>query len=775
MIYVFDDCELDLEKVELRVGGLRRAVEPQVFDVLSVLVRHRDRLVPKEQLLDEVWQHRFVADSAISSRIKSARQAIGDDGRTQRLIRTVHDRGYQFVGDVREVGAAPRRGPVPVPVPATPTVGRETEVEAVLALLDRSRLLTLVGPGGVGKTRLATEVARRRCADGQQEPCFVDLTLIRAADDIHGAVLRGLGFHDGEEADALVLEEAVRGRSLLLVLDNFEHVLDGAGLASRLVASSPGVQVLVTSRAPLRVAGEHVHDVAPLPIDPAVALFAQAAAASDPSFALADAQLDDVRAICRSLDGLPLAIELAAGQVRTLPPSLLRSRLGARLGSADLAPRDAPLRHRTMRETVDWSLQLLDGRSRRLFARLGVFNGPVPLDAITGVGDDAAGDVVDPLARLVDHSLVRRVAGVAGEPRFVLLEVLRERARELLAEGGERAEIERRHAGFVAGFVEDIEEHRWTDGAETWIDRIVELLGEIRAAHDWARAHGEAELAARIAGCLGNYWHSQGNPAGYRSWARDALAARDDLEPLVRGRLLISAGFVAWPDSAVEARDLWTTALETFRAIGHERYVARCLGLLAGTYIGDDTNAEHAGRLCDESVERARRTGEVKLLGSSLNIRGEIARVQGDDDAARGYYEEALGCIDEVGHRAILLGNLAFLADHRGDLHEARRLGCEALRLAWSAGRWKTVSTMLWLLGGPELGLGRPERGAMLLGAGDEGLRALGANLHPGDRSEHRRIADALTAALGEQRARHLGEEGARLPLAAAVALALAE
>src|SRR5262245_14168748 len=408
-VFLFDRCELDLGTVELRVEGQARAVEPQVFDVLAFLVRHRDRLVPKEELLDAVWQHRFVTDSALSSRIKSARAAIGDDGRAQRLIRTVHGRGYQFVADVRirepaapsearsEGPAAP--GPTPVPRPATPTIGRDVAIAEVLGLLGTRRVVTLLGPGGVGKTRLAAEAVLRRGPDAPAECGFVDLTLVRDAERVPHLVVRELGIRAGDGADPRqVLAEALRGRRFLLVLDNFEPVIDAAGIVTDIVQAAPGAVVLATSRARLRIAGEHVVDVAPLAVDAgdgdgAVALFAQAATAVDGSFE-PQTNLADVVAICRTVDGLPLAIELAAGHVRTLPPALLRTRLGARLGSPGGAARDAPERQQTVPATIDWSLQLLGAPERRVFARLGVFAGPVPLDAVELVCADHRTDGV---------------------------------------------------------------------------------------------------------------------------------------------------------------------------------------------------------------------------------------------------------------------------------------------------------------------------------------------------------------------------------------------
>jgi predicted ATPase/DNA-binding winged helix-turn-helix (wHTH) protein len=787
-VFGFERCELDLGRVELRVGGQPRAVEPQVFDVLALLVRQRHRLVPKEELLDEVWHTRFVTESALSSRIKSARRAIGDDGRAQRLIRTVHGRGYQFVGEVREVApdapAATARA-TPVPRPATPTVGRDRDIDAVVALLDRSRIVTLLGPGGVGKTRLAVEAVLARDAAAPVECCFVDLTKVRAAELVPHLVVRELGIRGDAGSDAVaVIEEALRGRPFLLVLDNFEHVVEAAEFVADVVRAAPGLHVLVTSRARLRLVGEHVFDVSPLSVDArdglgdAVALFAQAATAVDGTFRL-EPNLADVVSICRTVDGLPLAIELAAGHVRTLPPSLLRTRLGARLGSPGAAARDAPARQQTVPATIDWSLQLLGSPEQRLFTRLGVFSGPVPLEAVEAVCGDHRLEVVEALSRLVDQSLVRRVPGRGGEARFVLLELLRERARELLVAadaGAVAGAVARRHADWVAAWVEDMEDRRWTDAVGWWVDALTELMSEIRAAHTWACEHGETEISTRIAAAMGNFWHRQGGQDEGRHWVGEALAAASDRDDLVGGRLHLSAGFVEWSRSQEVPRRHWEAAGETFRRLGHDRYVAYALNLTAASYLGHHAHYDQALALSAEAIALARQVGELPLVVAALNGRGELARVHGDDDLARAAYEEARELATGMGddqHLAMLYGCLSFLADHAGDHAEARDLAVEALRLCWSAGRRTTAAQSLVQVAGPDLGLGHAARAAVLLGAAEEALQVLGGHIAQGDAPERDRLVGNLRVALGQEELDRLYAEGARLSLEAAVDLAM--
>ncbi|MGH3507902.1 MAG: ATP-binding protein, partial [Nocardioidaceae bacterium] len=450
------------------------------------------------ELMEQVWRRELDEEPG------EAAQAL----RGQALAMSAYD------ADRRPL--APRHATA-MPHPATPTIGRERDIALVRNLLDESRIVTLLGVGGVGKTRLAAMVAHRHVEATSSQACYVDLTKVRDAELVTGLLARELGIHVGSATNAeQMVEEALRGQSMLLVLDNFEHVIDAAGVAARIVTWSPDVRVLATSRARLRVSGERIFDVAPLAVEPepgsstssdAVALFAQAAIAVDPHFELAP-NLDDVTAICRSVDGLPLAIELAAGHLRTLPPVLLRSRLHARLGSPEGAARDVHPRQQTIPATIDWSLQLLGSAEQRLFARLGIFNGAVDLEAVERVCGEPGQDVVSLLSRLIDQSLARRVTDSSQEPRFVLLELVRTQARELLAD--EYEAIAGRHADHVASALEDVAERRWTDVADRWIDLITDLLSEIRAAHAWATVCGEFRLSARIAAALGTYWHLEG-------------------------------------------------------------------------------------------------------------------------------------------------------------------------------------------------------------------------------------------------------------------------
>jgi tetratricopeptide (TPR) repeat protein len=532
-----------------------------------------------------------------------------------------------------------------------------------------------------------------------------------------------------------------------------------------------------------------VYDVSPLSLgsedasptgDPAdaLALFEQVAKGVDPQFRLAPHH-DDVLAICRAVDGLPLAIELAAGHVRTLPPQLLRARLGARLASDSSAARGVPDRHRTVAATIDWSLQLLGEDERDLFVRLGVFAGAVPLDAVEQVCGSPGRDVVEALSRLVDHSLVRRVDGPRGEVRFVLLELLKERARELLA-GEPVAEVELvgRHIEYVASFLDDLDESRWSDDADRWIEMITGLLAEVRLAHARAQDLQDIGAAARITAGMGTYWHREGHHGQGRRWVAHALEHQDELDEYLVGRVELGAGFVQWIRDAPLGRQLWEQAARRFRALGHDRYLAYALALRSVTYVGDVENHTRALALCDEAIALARQVGERPLLAQALNIRGELTRIAGDDESALEAYREGLDLATVAGdeaHMSMFLGNLGFLAEHRGEFEEAQRLCREALRLCWPRGMRLLAAMNVLQFAGPELGLGAPERATVLAGAAEEAMRRLGVGMHPGDSAEHARVVVALRAELGEEEFARLTAEGAAMSLDEAVEFALYE
>jgi DNA-binding winged helix-turn-helix (wHTH) protein len=321
---------------------------------------------------------------------------------------------------------------------------------------------------------------------------------------------------------------------------------------------------------------------------------------------------------------------------------------------------------------------------------------------------------------------------------------------------------------------------------EVWHTRFVTdsaLSSRIKSARRAIGDDGQAQRLIRTVHgrgyqFVGAYWYREGNHAEGRRWIAEAFAGADDLDADLVARLHLAAGLLGWLRSPEAGREHLEPAVDAFRRLGNEHYLSQALRMLAASYIGDDDGYDHAIGLADEAIERARRVGVQPLIALALTVKGELTRVHGDDAAARPIYEESLALARAAGddeHAAMGLGNLSFLADHAGDHVEARRLGCEALRLTWRFGRRYAAAQAVSLLAGPELGLGRPERAARLIGAADEALRVLGGARHQGDLSEYERVTGGLRAALGDAALRRLRAEGAGSSLDDAVALALSE
>ena len=489
-----------------------------------------------------------------------------------------------------EMTQAPEAGPdeAPLagalPVPATPLLGRDREAAAIEDLVapEGVRLVTLTGPGGVGKSRLMVEAARRLgpgFADGVR---FVELAAVSAADLVAAAIAAGLGLSTSAGQLITDLESYLRPRRLLLALDNFEQVIGAAALLAELLAAAPGLVVLVTSRVVLRLSGEHEFIVPPLPVPPAgaapdpeqlrgyasVSLFAERAHAAASDFELTGGNAAAVAEICRRLDGLPLAVELAAARVRLLPPQALLSRLDERFSLLTGGARDLPERQQTLRNTLDWSFGLLPVSERELFARLGVFAGSFGLPAAEAIGAGSPdqgqagrpGQVMDTLGALVDSSLVRSDTR-GGEPRFSLLETIREYALDRLRDG-DWVQAHDRHAAYFRALAEPAAGDLAGPGQLAWLDRLETEHDNLLAAVSWLVGHGPLEQAVHLIVVTWRFWWLHGHAAELARPGDDFVAGSQDLPPYQHALALTQAGFiiVANGDPA-RARQLFEQAL----------------------------------------------------------------------------------------------------------------------------------------------------------------------------------------------------------------------
>ena len=558
------------------------------------------------------------------------------------------------------------------------------------------RLLTLVGPPGVGKTRLGVQVAARLHAAA--DPPFADGVFFVALAPIRDAALVGptiaqvLGVRQVAGQPLLdSLRTYLRDRQTLLVLDNFEHLTQAAPLVGELLAAAPPLKVLATSRAALHLYGEHGYPVPPLALpDPqalppldnstqaeAMQLFAQRARAAKADFTLTDENAPAVAEICIRLDGLPLAIELAAARVRLLPPQKMLAQLDQRLEFLTGGPRDFPARYRTLRGTIDWSHGLLDSGEKTLFRRLGVFVGGCSLEAAETVCSTPGDlDVLGGLEGLVDQNLVQQ-AETGGEPRFAMLETLREYALERLAGSEEAEAIREQHARFFLALAEEAEPHLFGGKSVAWLNRLEVEHGNLRAALAWS-LDANIEVGLRLAGALGRFWHHRGYHSEGRNWLETVLtrseAAGAGLDHL-RAKAYNRAGHLSWfQRDMAAAHSLQERSVALWREVGDERGLAVALCDFGAAVYGRGDLAR-ARRLLEESVTLFRRTDDLPGLALALFWRGHLAYIARHYESARASAEESMALARQVGDINTVAGptsTLGRIAFDRGDYAAAQ-------------------------------------------------------------------------------------------------------
>ncbi len=693
-----------------------------------------------------------------------------------------------------------------LPAQLTLLLGRDEISHSLTALVRRAdvRLVTLTGPGGIGKTRLAMQVAADLLGDFADGVWFVRLSRLTDWRLVIPTIAQTLGLKEmGGQAITEALRIHLRERCLLLVLDNCEHVAAAAPEIADLLATCPAINVLATSRAALRLRGEREYPVPPLEVPPAapgasaalaperladypaVALFIERARATKPDFALTAGSAATVAEICARLDGLPLAIELAAARVKLLPPSALLAQLTHDLGFLAGGARDLDERQQAMRGAIAWSERLLADADQVLFRRLAVFAGGCALEAAEAVcaapegAESLHADLFDGLGALVDQNLIFQ-REEDGEPRFGMLHVIREYALERLETSGEAEALRRAHAATVLALVERAEPELTGPDAVVWLGRLEREHDNLRAALGWAQERGEVETGLRLVASVFRFWVARGHLREGRAWASELLAQGEDTPEAqssgARKRALFAVGVLALYSGDEAAAETWLEqAAARGRAEGDLRTSANALSSL-GVVAMHQGHLEQAKARLEESLALARMVGERRGIAVVLTNLGIVVYSQGDLERAAPSFSEALAVARQLGDRDLMatsLANLSAVALRRGEVPQAENMAREALALYRELSDPRRCAVGLEGLASSAGMAGQGERAARLLGAATALRETLGAPFPAYEQADLERFVAAGRAALGEERWALAVTAGRALSLSEAIAEAL--
>lgn len=809
--YCFGEFQADTVAYELRRMGRRIRLPRQPMDLLLLLLERPQELVSREEIAKRLWGPDVYIDldAGIHTAILKIRHVLGDSRGSVRFVETVSGKGYRFIAPVEAVAQSPAHKPAalpptPVGLPDAPVhnlpaeltsfVGRRRELLELPSLLTSSRLVTLTGAGGVGKTRLAVRLAWDLVNQFPDGVWLIDLAPLSVPDLVAQTIATAVGVREGSQRSAReVLLETLRHRTLLLVLDTCEHLIAScAELVEVLLRGAPALRIVATSREALGVSGEIVCRVPSLSLPEALTavpfsalvdseatqLFIERARAVDPAFTPTPDNADAIVRVCRRLDGIPLAIELAAARVAVLSLEQIETRLQNRFRLLTGGARTAVARQRTLEATVDWSYQLLSDVERQLLSRLSVFPATWTLDAAERVcGGDGLdeNDVLDLLSRLASKSLVVVDSDVAGERRYRFLETVRQYARERLVQEGAADRLRDRHFEFFfnefRGALPVLRHHNQLP----CLRRLRLEQENIRAALDWGLTSASlAEKGVELAGALFWFWTKRGLYEEGRLWLEQALAV-DHAPARLRARALIGlTHMLTFRGRHVEVAALADEALALGRDAGDGWVVAFALFLqgLAAFELGDHATA--AARAQDARHAATAGGDDVQHSGPLL-ILANIAVLNGDHDGAQQLYDESIAVCRRAGESwglSILLSAAAGLRTIRQDFDQARAQASEAMALCQELEDPRGIAWSLDVFAGLLAAGGHADGAARLWGASDGLLDTVGGSLVPSIGWIRDRYFEPVKASLGAGPFETARAEGRAMPLVHAIALA---
>ena len=839
----FHQFQVDLSSGVLQRSGVRVPVQAQPLQVLRLLLQADGKVVTREELRKVLWPEDTFVDFelGVNTAVKKLRQALADTADRPKFIETLPKIGYRFLVPVEWVTEAihpvdsqeshthaiPRlaRKLVDLPTPRTSLIGREREVAQASEFLLQPdvRLLSLTGAGGTGKTRLAIAVASATAHHFTAGVQFVGLASISHADLVGTAVAKSLDIQQVSHRTVpqLLGDYLQDPGSFLLVLDNFEQVLPAATVVAEMLTACPNVKVMVTSRAGLRIYGEQEFPVAPLEQNSAVQLFAQRAAAVRPNFAITGENSAVIREICSKLDGLPLAIELAAARTKLLSPNAILERLQSRLQLLTGGALDLPERQQTLRNTIDWSHGLLNEAEQKLFRRFSAFVGGATLEATEAVcntGRDLGIDLFDGLSSLVDKNLIQRMDPLDSETRFTMLETIREYALERLVSSGEESPTRRAHAAYCLVLSEEGNPELNASERALWLARCDLEIDNFRSALDWLFANGDLNWTLRLCMALFRFWDMREHLTEGRARLETVLSLANAGYEKERAKIGIFLGALSTAQGDFPAahgfhqkslclyeqlNDHWGTAvslnalgvsaldsgdyeaaqsylersLECWRTLPDQLETARCLHNLAtvAKARGDYPHAQNALREATEIFKEVRdRSGAAW----SINQQGDIARELGDLDAARDYYQLALDAFLEAGDRwgsARSLADLGHVCCEQKEYDAAHQAYREALQTFADLGHRRGIARALEGYACLAAARGQASRALKLAGAAEHLRRLISAPLPQVERTKFDQSLLSAWAHVSRADGQRAWEQGWTMDIETAIQYSLRE